>query len=372
MHRTNQSVFFLALNISVLIAMLTGCAAAAPVPTATTVPSTAVPTLVPTPTTEPSATPASTEVPMPEGWTAIAETREIGSRQVVINEKGDAASEVDGVFYPVDAKGCFYKELFDPELQKNDPKIMELMETINNEASFVFGGTKNGDGDLWPRHASGSIVGFLRSGVKLPVYRESTMDGIISNQQLCFNAQTGEWEHVLDYVLASNVKVTPEDSLMMRVVVGWLRDGKYKSFTYRQEAKTFEGRDISPTVSGSGIKAGTAADAFELWRELIESKEQIGVNIPNKLFAVTGVDLEAAIRDLPGPKESKLTDNLSDPEFLEWVVRDDNQVAYFSDKQHTNDLYVTNAARMWRYWGEQAAEGVIPEPVARTITIEKR
>lgn len=81
--------------------------------------------LTPTPTPDP------TEVTMPEGWTAITETREIGDRQVALNDKGDAATKIDGEWYPVDAKDCFYKEFFDPKNQ-TDPKIGELIQKINS------------------------------------------------------------------------------------------------------------------------------------------------------------------------------------------------------------------------------------------------
>ena len=124
-----------------LVFLLSSCASA-PVPTQTPTPlpptATVTLTSIPTPTATltPTATPTSTPVPMPEGWVDIVETREIGGRQVVFNADGQAATEIDGEFFPVDARGCYYPDLFNPELQKNDPKIMELLDK-DHKRGFV-------------------------------------------------------------------------------------------------------------------------------------------------------------------------------------------------------------------------------------------
>ena len=52
---------------------------------------------------------------------------------------------------------------------------------------------------------------------------------------------SGEWEHVLDVVIPTDFSATnflsmPEESTMLRVVTGWIREGHYVTFTYLQES----------------------------------------------------------------------------------------------------------------------------------------
>jgi hypothetical protein len=376
MRRAIQSAFFLILNVSVLTAMLVGCAPAASVPAATAVPPTAVSTLAPTPTltAEPSATPEPTKIPIPEGWAKIAETKEIGGRQIVFSDKGEAATEIEGVFYPVDAKGCFYAEFYDPEIQKQDPKIMELVEKLSVEPSFIYPDLSNREEGFWPRHASGSKPGILDKSDRITKYFDMETEGILSDQQLCYNEQSGKWEHVLTFVLVRAEKMAPNDSLVSRGVVGWLNDDKYESFTYRDEANTYE--KTTPLVTGPGIKANALKEGFGLWNKLIEEKKQIGIRIPYFLVNGTNLSFEEVVSKLvqvlPETTPSWFSTNVQDPIFVEWLLDGNNTVKYFSDKVNDKNLFGAHRTEIWRYWGEQLAVGKMPEPVIRTVTEAKR
>lgn len=342
--------------------------------TSTAVAPTKTPTISPTitPTDIPTATLTPTLIPMPDGWTSIFETKEIGGRNVALDAAENSAVLIDGKWYPVDVNGCFYSEFFDPETFRNNAEVIDLMKKINNEASFVFGPKIKGDGFLWPRHAGGNNYQ-LEKNKKQINYSEKMVDGIIFRQYLCFNQQSEEWEHVLDFVLARNDQVTPDDSYLMRVVIGWLRDGKYVSFTYRQIENEIKDIDTTPSLKNGGKKARTLEVAFNLWNDLIIEKEQVGIRLPRKLLLNDGTDLQTALKQLgDGRDPSNFTDNLGDPEFSLWALKEDNQMVYFQNKQNENDFNITNSFKMWRYWGEQASAELIPEPVARTITIRER
>lgn len=369
-----------------LVILLTSCAPAAPVtptvtavpPTATAVPPTQTLTTVPTSTPEPTATSEPTKVPMPEGWTAVAETREIGGRQVVLNEKGDTATRIDGEWYPVDARGCFYKEFFDPEIQKKDPKIMELVDKINSEESFSVLGS-----DFFQRHLAGSLVARTKSG-EFPLLNEKSVDAIIFNQKLCLNTQTNEWSHVIDFVIPTDVKQMPKDVVMMRGVVGWIREGDYVSFTYKQSSSrgTQPGhknlRDLSGTTAR---KAESMKEAFDLWKDLIAGKEQVGVRMPMALYAgqnkpitsqnhdeyVTKITSEAFLRDPVHWSES-----ISDPEFVRWALEDNNQIRYTSDEKNKNDAFINHRSEFWKHFGQQVAEGSMPEWVIRLVEVQDK
>jgi len=343
--------------------------AAAPTITPT-ITQTLIPTI--TPTDIPTATLTPTLIPMPDGWTSIFETKEIGGRNVALDAAGNSAVLIDGKWYPVDVKGCFYSEFFDPETFRSNAEVIDLMKKINEEASFVFGPKVKGDEFLWPRHAGGNNYQ-LEKNKKRINYSEKLVDGIIFRQYLCFNQQSEEWEHVLDFVLARDDKVTPDDSYLMRVVIGWLRDDKYVSFTYRQIVNEIKDKDITPSLKNGGKKARTLEVAFNLWNDLIIEKEQVGIRLPRKLLLIDGTDLQTALKQLgDGSDPSNFADNLSDPEFSLWALKEDNQMVYFQDKKNEEEFNITNKFKMWRYWGEQASVGLIPEPVARTITIRER
>ncbi len=365
------------LNPLALILVLTACTPAEPVvPTITVMPATAIASTAPTNTLtpKPTATSKPTYFPSPNGWNAIAEAREIGGRQVVINENGVAATEIDGVFYPVDAKGCFYTEFYNPEQQKKNPRIMELMKKINSEPSFVFN-LENSVGILWPRHTGRSVLGYSSPKVTRPAYTEMEIDVIIADQRLCFNERSGEWEHMLDVVLARDESSTPNDTYVVRVVDGWLRKKEYTSFTYLQETMKDERGFFRIGYLGSK-KAATITDAFNMYSDLIECREQVGLRIPDNLWVEKGMELSSAIRllseALPNVDHAYWSDNIKDPDFLVWVTRPNNQVAYFGDNQHMDEIYVKNGTMVWRFMGEQIVTGAMPELVVRMVQVAKK
>ncbi len=204
------------------------------------------------------------------------------------------------------------------------------------------------------------------------------MDAIISNQELCLNTQTGEWEHVLDVVPPYNAATMPNNSKVVRAVVGWIRDGKYVSFTYRQEA--VKSAETHTDVSGQeDAKAKTVAEAFSMWQTLILSQEQVGLGLPYGLDVSdndsTQQDVAANIdkitRGLPQTDSSWWKNNLSDPEFKTWALLGPNQLQYFSTIANKKILMADSRA-IWRLHGERIALGEAPEFVVRTITVMKQ
>jgi hypothetical protein len=352
------------------ILILSACTPATPVtPSVTSVPPTAATspaptqtmTAEPTSTPEPTATPEPTKVPMPEGWTAVAETKEIGGRQVVLNEEGDAATRIDGEWYPVDARGCFYKEFFDPANQA-DPRIDELIQKINSgEPVFPMS-----NDSLNTRYLGGNHTAHI-NWTKLN-YVEKTVDAILFNQKLCYNELSGEWEHVLEYVNPYDSTTTPDATKIMRAVVGWLRNDKLVSFTYREQISDHK-------------KANTIREAFGLWEDLISSKKQVAVALPLNIdLGTNGVITEKGYADavgklMPDAVEKannrdfdidKIFRDLQDPDFMEWILTDNNQVRFRSDRKNWV-LMNKNHENIWRNWGEQASTGEQPEPVVRMV-----
>jgi len=368
-----------------LVILLASCAPAAPVtPSVTPVPptTTARPaptqtmTAEPTSTPEPTATAEPTKIPMPEEWTAVAETKEIGGRQVVLNEKGDAATRIDGEWYPVDAKGCFYKEFFDPEIQKKDPEIMELVDKINGEEPFSALNLS-----ITQRHFAEALVGRLKKD-RYPVINEFQVDSIIYDQKHCFNSFTGEWEHVIDFVLPTDVKQTPKDIVALRGVVGWIRNGEYISFTYKQPS--FRGtqsgyeklRDVSGTTAQ---KANSVKDASKLWSDLIEEKQQVGVRMPLSVFAGQNVDVtdqnyEKYVEDLSSEVflEDPIlwSETISDPEFVRWALTGNNQLRYMTDSKNRKEWLINNRMTFWQYRSLGIADGKLPELFVRVVEVQ--
>lgn len=359
--------------------LLSACSSEMATPTATHVLPTATPALptvtqtatasfIPSSTPEPTNTPEPTSIPLPDGWTSIIETSKIGGRAVVFNEKGDAATNINGKFYPVDYKGCFYKEFYDPQIQKQDERYMDLEKKINSEPSFIFDDSLVGENWLWPRHGGSSLIGYINKK-KRPVYREKYIDGILANQYLCFNEQSYEWEHVIDYVLAHSEIAAPDDSFMSRGVVGWIRNDEYVTFTYLQGAK-LSAKGL-PYISGPGHKANKISDAMDLWQGLLDNREQIGVYMPDLLKFDSKSDFATAfnecVNSLPIVSPLYFNASLQDPFFAEWALKPDNQIHYFSDSAKEKDFYLTHRMTEWRFWGEQASIGEMPEQVIRMI-----
>jgi hypothetical protein len=351
-----------------IILMLTACAPAAPALTPTALPPTV------TSTAEPTLTPEPTEVPIPEGWTEIAETQEIGGRQVVINEQGEAATEIDGEWYSVDVKGCYYPELFDPALQENDPQIMELLQWINVEPSLERDGKKP-----IPRHYWSRWMGFEVSGRQYPAYNEETGDGLLLDQQLCFNQVTQKWTHMIKAIVPTDRSIMPNESAVIRVVVGWVQpDGNYTTFTYLEPSKVVEGV-LRQDYGSAAVKADSLQAAVRLWQPFVESHEQV----------VLGSPMSIAVSENDSPDPSQLgsllrkivreagkndpgnwrEETLNDPEFLEWAPDQGGQVHHLSNRSNQRELYIDHHDRVRRWWGEQAAGGMMPEMVVRVVKV---
>jgi hypothetical protein len=294
----------------------------------------------------------------------------------MLNEKGDAATQIDGEWYPVDAKGCFYKEFFDPAGQKKNPEIMKLVDKINGEEPFSTLGE-----DIVQRHFGTTATARTNSG-QLPLLNEKNVDAVIFDQSLCFNVQTNEWEHIIDYVLPSDVKQMPNDVVMMRGVVGWIKEGEYTSFTYRQMSKraTVDGRKLLRDVSGMPAqKAATISEAFSLWKDLVLNKQQVGIRTPLSVFAgqdrqITDQDYNEYVKKIASEAFQKdpvrWSENINDPEFVQWATSENNQVRYMSDSKIKNAMFVTHKSEIWKYVGEQIAEGGIPDWVIRVVEVQ--
>lgn len=369
-----------------LIIVLTACTPNAPVvptvkdvfPTETPVPTsepTSTLTKIPTSTSipEPTATPEPTKIPMPEGWTAISETREIGGWQVVLNEKGEAATQITGEWYPVDSKGCFYKELYDPEIQKQDPKILELVEKINNAEPFF-----SKDSGVFSRHFSGSLIARVRKD-RYPVMNESIVDAMLTDQNLCFD--NVEWKHVIDFVTPVDVALMPDETILSRAVVGWIRNDEYVSFTYQQESERGEGSIRKLTGTGNE-KAKSIDQAFRLWQSQVDSNEQIALGLPSLIFL--GVDgenltddvfetsLRRIVKEAPNQNSDLWSSNLRDPEFIRWALTENNQMKFAGNKKWNTDWRITHKNTMWRYRGELIVDGKGPELVVRVAWIPRK
>jgi hypothetical protein len=366
-----------------LILILTACS-----PAATVVPTAVPPTFTDSPapmqtltvgpntsTPEPTATTKPTDVPMPNGWIAISETREIGGRQVALNENGNAATQIDGEWYPVDAKGCFYTEFFNPETQK-DPKIDALIQKLNDENSLVLGSKQS----EFTRNNGASLVGYGTSGGKFPNYWETDSDAILADQKICFNDQTNEWEHILEYVLPRDSKTMSQETKVMRAVVGWIRDGKYVTFTYKQEGVSSK---VFPNLSGQPTqKAQSVQEAFELWQQMINNQEQVGVGIPlNILVNATGNMSEdefqkvfpQLISEIHDRDSAMWPESVEDPEFKSWALSDRSLLkAWSKSTLLARQTTVSNRKKAWRYMGEQAAINKLLEPTLRSVTVLKK
>jgi len=359
-----------------LLFMLPACSPSFPAPTVTAIPPTQTNTVIPTATNTPeptvtetleptaTATLEPTKVPMPDGWMGIAETKEIGGRQVVVNDKGEGATQIDGEWYPVDIKGCYYKEFFDPANQ-TDPKIDALLYRINYEkAAFMLSGD-----DIDIRHYGVDHTASLKGGY--PVYRENFTESIIFKQMLCLNSYINNWTHIILYVQPDDEKETPETTKIMRATVGWIRNNRYVTFTYKQ-------------YGNESSKATTEKDAFQQWQSLINTGETVWIGVPktlivNNLGHWPEKEYGEALRKLvvEAPRVEKLgmfQENLNDPDFIEWVLSENNQMRYWGDKKNWY-TYCRND-RKWhilnkkRCMGEEASEGKFPEIVARVVIVQ--
>ena len=305
--------------------------------------------------------PAPATAGMPEGWTSIAETREIGGRQVVLNEKGEAATEIDGEWYPVDAKGCYYEELLSPEVQ-NDPKVVEKYNKLMSEKSF-----SNLDANGLQRYLGSTSVALVSDGSE-KMY-ENKFDSQIINQKLCY--QAGVWYHVVDQVMAVDKDYALNDSSMVRAVVGWLENGQYKTFTYLE--KTSERVKGNLDLTNASIrKAQDLSSAFSLWNEVIAANKQVEVRFP---YGVTEGDyinyvtklVEAAHNTVPKYWSASIEDDV----FKDWAKKIDSQESFFSNRANKNHLFIDNRNCIWKTWMSGVIKGSMPIPHIRTITTEK-
>ena len=300
----------------------------------------------------------------------------------VSRELGEAATEIDGEWYPVDVKGCYYPELFDSKLQENDPQIMELVEKINNEEAFTVEGLS-----IRQRHYGGYSQGFLNNGEAFPNIADKQVDAILFGQQLCFNPVTNQWEHTIDAVVPTDAKNMPEESRIVRAVVGWLdSDNNYSSFTYLQESVRNKDNGVRDLSGQKNEKAAKMKDAFELWRPLVTNAEQVGLAFSfsiaegENVLLIDDVKFESYFRQLIQEahirRPDRWNETIQDPKFAEWVFSPDSQVRYMSNRLNQRKWIIDHRQLVWRWWGEQAtkpiAEGGMPELVVRLVLVEKR
>ena len=180
----------------------------------------------------------------------------------------------------------------------------------------------------------------------------------------------------MDYVLPYDEKIMQEETRVMRVVVGWLRDEGYVSFTFQQEGEQKYNKKSPDLTNFDSIKATTVPEAFQLWKQLIVDKEQVSISLPmgvatKKMGVIQGdFDYEETIRQLsrgvPGLNPDMWKDNF-DADFIEWATSVNNQFRYMSGEGVREDLR-NNDKRMWKLWGDRAVAGEMPEIVARTVT----
>ncbi len=347
-----------------IIFILSACAPAVPAPTATAVPPTQTNTAIPTATNTPeptaTATPEPTKIPMPDGWESIAETKEIGGRQVVVNDKGEGATQIDGEWYPVDVNGCYYKEFFDPANQ-TDPKIEAIVRKINNEKPLNFE-TKY----QWVRNLGSVNVGTTQKSERNQRLSISqfAVDAVLYDQKLCLNTQTGNWDHVVDYIQPHDYEQMPDNTLITRGVVGWVNNNEYLTFTYLEKGEI-------------NNKINDLPRAFKRWEKYIYSNEQVVIYIPssismNKSLPKNSDEFEKILVKVTSDPDNlnwMWHKNLTDQDFINWALSDNNQVRYLSmcDKKTRETLYIKNKTRFWRFWGEQIADSVMPELVIRII-----
>ena len=319
--------------------------------------------LTPTPTIEPI--PAT----LPEGWTAVAETRDIGGRQVALNEKGDAATQIDGEWYPVDAKGCYYEELLSPEVQ-NNPKLVEAHKKIISESSY----TIEGKVAQYPRYLGSTPVGII--GGQYPAIYDLELDALPVAQKLCY--QNGKWYHVTDQAMAVFKEIAPNDSIFMRGVVGWFEGDQYKTFTYLEKTneRVKGGLDLT---NAETEKANDFNSAYKQWKNIIESNKQVGIRLPCGILESESGTSDNAYDNLVSQLVNAAhdtvakywTSSIEDDVFEEWAKSDGNQEKYFSDIDRLDDLFVKNRKAIWSTWMTRAAKGTMPIPHIRTITTGK-
>ncbi len=338
-----------------LILVLTACTPASLISTSTAIPPTQSPTQ--TFTVAPSITPVPTKVPMPEGWTAITETKEIGSWQVVINEKGEAATQIDGEWYPIDARGCYYKEFFDPKNQ-TDPKIDELTQIVN-------GGLPSSEIEV--EHYGITHQGMALKG-QFPSYFEYEMKSILYKQQLCYDSLEGMWKIVLDYVVPYDGEIMPEETKVIRSTVGWFVYDSFESFTYLEQR-------------GNNKKATTVKETFKQWQELLDSQKLVITMVPfkvltNNLGHQTNDEYEEAVRclvvEVPSRNPDQWQDDINDPKFIEWALSEKSQLKYFNNTNNRKDSFNGYMKKMWRRWGELVIEGKISDLVVRGVRVQEQ
>ena len=216
---------------------------------------------------------------------------------------------------------------------------------------------------LFVRGLGTTDLAHLTTPGEYPVYTENSFDAILYKQEVCFNTLGKRWEHILEYISPYDSKKTPENSKLARAVVGWLEENSYDTFTYQENSR-------------GNVKATTLAEAFSNWNELISSKKQVIVCLPDAVamddsWNISDKDYQDVVPRLM--KETQINDSsrwkndLDDPGFLEWALSKDSQLRYFSVKSQRLNLWITNRLKIQRYWGELTSAGKMPEPVVRVI-----
>lgn len=357
------------------IFLIASCAPAVPAPTVTAIPPTQTNTVIPTATNTPeptatetpeptvTATPEPTKVPMPDGWMGIAETKEIGGRQVVVNDKGEGATQIDGEWYRVDVNGCFHEGLLSDEVQTNselyelrsrlslkdvyldNKKILEgtYLYSVGNIAKYL--GDHNGS-------TRGAIIWEKYDGI-FPSYWEKENDGIIWRQQMCFAGTKKQWLHTLDIVLPMPVTIADE-TIFTRLAVGWLNDSlSYNTFTHYQEMNLEKIVNKTQLMLNKQLVYPAAVQekpfglraAFDLWDRLIKEKKHVQIQSPyyfnlNKSHVLDSTyekRLKQLISDVPRSDPYSWSAEALDPDFEEWALQDDSPLRFFTNQENRSE-----------------------------------
>jgi hypothetical protein len=367
------------------ITLLSACTPATPtalVTPTTTDTATATATVAETATPEPTSTstPVSTATlaatlmatgqPLPGGWTAMTRSQEIGGMNIAINDKGDGATQIEGIWYPVDRYGCYYEAFHSIEANhKSD--VVALHNKIMAEQSF-----SNKDASQDVRYYSSARMGDL--GDTYPRMREGIFDSVALSQRLCYRDLDKTWYHMLDLVMPVPVDTAPDETFKMSAAVGFIKDGQYHTFTYLEESE-LKGSTRS-VIDQPFRKAASLTEAFAMWGALVNSGEQFQIAFPQGVYenedGVSDPTYESVLRQLVNGVHSKKEDvwslSIQDPEFLSWALQSNSQVKYFSNRNNFTDWYINDRPTIWKTWMQKAASGDMPMPFLRTITVAKR
>jgi hypothetical protein len=395
------------------VILLTACTPASPAPIATAIPptETSIPTDISmpadTPTTTPTAeptvtlTPEPTKIPMPDGWTAIVETKEIGGLQVVVNEKGEGFVLVNKNWYPADPNGCFHEGLLSDQVQKN-PELYELRSRLSLKDVYL-DNKKIKDGTYlysvgriannWGDHYSstkGAYIWEKTDGV-FPSYWEDETDGIIWRQQLCYAETEKQWLHTLDIVLPMPV-IIADETVFTRLAVGWLNDSlSYNTFTHYQEMNLEKIVNNSQQMLNKQLVYPAAVQkkpfglkaAFDLWEKLVKEKKHVQIQCPfyfnlNKSHSLDNSyqrRLEQLISEVPRSDPYSWSEDALDLDFEEWAQKDDSPIRFFTNGENRTEWYTMEKGRskqddnIWTRYIQKVISGQFPILFIRTISI---